>query len=1017
MQKKTDGKRKIFAIFGKKSKPSVIESTASSDSLGDRSVSPDGSEESADRPRSLSPQPQVIQAPPRSKKRAAPKPPSQPNGASPAPAAPAVSAAGRPPSELSEGAESVESRHSSDSSGYHEAGLSDAPDSPSERLQAAAAAAPTNLGSVSSYSTSNLASSNLTLVNSASTVSLSSAVRKRRAPPPPIPKIVEDPQLQPAAEAAPVAPQAASPAAADAGAPVAQRQPVEARPDDETEPKNSSSSGSSTSTLEKAQKKASSRRDSFASTETLTSSDQPMVPAVGQSTSPNAERASESAAPAEITDQSDAAIATDGRDSVTADAVSDLKAVTEAKTRAAEAVSEGGTQSATAGKSQSGSDDLVQKRAAPNPTTADENKPTDGNATPVPSSRTGAVLSSAPASQSAETVIQSPSPIAPVGQPESSLERSARPAERTENPPQQPVVKESVQSETIPAVPKTQEPVVEVDSQFAQTRHKSAEVVTPTPPPPPAVAELPAVEARLSAPEEVSSEDMETARLQREVDSALACLDNNLDQVLAQASAFTDAASLPAEALACAPPPPVSEATLPATTRESRRPPPETSETVEETLQVVEETLQTVEETLPAVAKAAAVAGPARSLRSEGVPPAEAEQPPSASPAQLTAAVQVHKETTVVAEVVQKSAAPESQAVADVRSAAEVAQASSLSAAPKTEAGRHQNGARDTQELPPKARPVKQMPPAKVVYQNGHNLSAEAQEEVMEKVEKVQRNRMTSKDIQVEIEKKLASVEQLPRRPARLVCDAPPPPAPVAGVAGESASWEYQLPDPPTPFQDQAPGRAPLEAPLEFQDSMTVTSSEFSGGEAGELAEATNVGLAERLAADQSEPAAEDGRPAKPERRRSSVTRQMSFSIGAYGQREPPPEGAGSRLQKADSFHYQRSAAGASGSPPQVTSGAEGPAAEVVSQPITAGYITAEPGFFPESEVSDIQSEFLKLQKQFLHWQQQLLQNQSILQAKVAPLAGRPAASSLQSLQVIEELNRRAPRLLPQCRL
>ncbi|KAF0295803.1 Protein cordon-bleu [Amphibalanus amphitrite] len=80
MQKKSDGKRKIFAIFGKKSKPSVIESTASSDSLGERSVSPDGSDESADRPRSLSPQPpQVIQAPPRAKKRAAPKPP-QVNG-------------------------------------------------------------------------------------------------------------------------------------------------------------------------------------------------------------------------------------------------------------------------------------------------------------------------------------------------------------------------------------------------------------------------------------------------------------------------------------------------------------------------------------------------------------------------------------------------------------------------------------------------------------------------------------------------------------------------------------------------------------------------------------------------------------------------------------------------------------------------------------------------------------------------------------------------------------------------
>ena len=80
--------------------------------------------------------------------------------------------------------------------------------SPTERAPAPPAAAPSNLGSVASYSTSNLASSNLTQVNSTSTVSLSSAVRKRRAPPPPaIPRIAEHPASPAPAPAQPVASQ------------------------------------------------------------------------------------------------------------------------------------------------------------------------------------------------------------------------------------------------------------------------------------------------------------------------------------------------------------------------------------------------------------------------------------------------------------------------------------------------------------------------------------------------------------------------------------------------------------------------------------------------------------------------------------------------------------------------------------------------------------------------------------------------------------------------------------------
>ena len=206
---------------------------------------------------------------------------------------------------------------------------------------------------------------------------------------------------------------------------------------------------------------------------------------------------------------------------------------------------------------------------------------------------------------------------------------------------------------------------------------------------------------------------------------------------------------------------------------------------------------------------------------------------------------------------------------------------------------------------------------------------------------------MTPRDIKLHIERKLASFEQSAR--------TPPQSAEVASVspsgptAADTADWQYRLPAPPTPFQDPASGRAaPLEAPLEFQDNMTVTSSEPS--ETGELAEATNRPLVERVgrsdpappladqsepapppadqsepappSADQSEPApASSGRserPAKPQRRRSSerLSRQMSFSIGAYGQRETAAAesgGSGGRPQRADSFHCQKTAAATTG--------------------------------------------------------------------------------------------------------
>ncbi|KAF0309490.1 hypothetical protein FJT64_019383 [Amphibalanus amphitrite] len=433
---------------------------------------------------------------------------------------------------------------------------------------------------------------------------------------------------------------------------------------------------------------------------------------------------------------------------------------------------------------------------------------------------------------------------------------------------------------------------------------------------------------------EPSEEDDETALLQREVDSALSCLDLDLDEALAESAAFTESSSLQTQ---------------------SRLPPTETetSETETET----ETSQETEAETLPVVVRETAKAAP------------ETPEPEQPQRTVLTSRQTVQETREVIETLLPVARVTESEAVpsptlpsATVRTQSEevITVTERQMTAPSTETTREPAAPQPTQTARAAERTeqrvesvaAKRRTPKLGATSRQHPVEVE-EEVVVERVEKVQRNRMTPKDIKLHIERKLASFDQSPRspsQPSQLI--SPPTSAPAAGGA-DSPDWQYRLPEPPTPFQDPttAAGRtAPLEAPLEFQDNMTVTSSEPS--EAGELAEATNAPLVERVGrsdparstADQSEAALASGsqsdatptsrdqwdggrseRPAKPERRRSSerLARQMSFSIGAYSQREPTgTEGGGSagRPQRADSFHCQKTSAVSAS---QVTSGAD----------------------------------------------------------------------------------------------
>lgn len=204
-------RRGLLSLFSRKTKSSTGDSSVSSGSAGERSVSPARSDESVEgrptpRPLSLAsssatltsfqPQPQLSRPTStinlaRNRKRQAPAPPSVPTpepvptstpSSVPVPtpvATPVPHTNGKEESsEAHEGGGTSLSRHSSDSSGYHEADQRSPYTSPAgseisnaEGAGGAPAPPPTNLTSV--VSTSNL--------------SLSSSRGKRRAPPPPKP--------------------------------------------------------------------------------------------------------------------------------------------------------------------------------------------------------------------------------------------------------------------------------------------------------------------------------------------------------------------------------------------------------------------------------------------------------------------------------------------------------------------------------------------------------------------------------------------------------------------------------------------------------------------------------------------------------------------------------------------------------------------------------------------------------------------------------------------------------------
>ncbi|ROT76421.1 putative protein cordon-bleu isoform X3 [Penaeus vannamei] len=200
-------RRTLLSLFSRKTKSSTGDSSLSSGSAGERSVSPARSDESADgrpTPRPLSPAsssatltsshpPPPLSRPAsslnlaRARKRQAPAPP--PAAPPPAAAPPAHHTNGKAESERREGVGSSLSRRSSDSSGYHE----------SEHRSPHTSPAGSEISSLETSRGPGAAATNLTSVVSTSSLSLASSRGKRRAPPPPKPAPAKHDEARPSA--------------------------------------------------------------------------------------------------------------------------------------------------------------------------------------------------------------------------------------------------------------------------------------------------------------------------------------------------------------------------------------------------------------------------------------------------------------------------------------------------------------------------------------------------------------------------------------------------------------------------------------------------------------------------------------------------------------------------------------------------------------------------------------------------------------------------------------------------
>ena len=337
---------------------------------------------------------------------------------------------------------------------------------------------------------------------------------------------------------------------------------------------------------------------------------------------------------------------------------------------------------------------------------------------------------------SAPVVLESPAPV---------LETEA-----TVTAPEPPTP--AAVSDTLPTEPRRREATVMPES---VTDRASSDPISPDP----ASSDLSSTEPPQTTDEE---EDSETVRLQREVDSALASLDSNLDEALAESAAFTESSSLQTQSRVQPPPAAETETeteaemeteettheTLPVAVKETPKVAPEAPKAAPEALktaseapkavqeapevvkekpkvvttsrETVQETQEVIETLLP-VARVAAERGQRESSeprQSPAVPPAAAR--PAGPGSQ-------DKDIDVVAELQQTSAPmPTSETV----------QETSLPETPRTAAGRSPEPAALRGKRTPKLGPASRQRPVEV-----------QEEVVLERVEKVQRNRVSTEGV------------------------------------------------------------------------------------------------------------------------------------------------------------------------------------------------------------------------------------------------------------------------------
>ena len=388
---------------------------------------------------------------------------------------------------------------------------------------------------------------------------------------------------------------------------------------------------------------------------------------------------------------------------------------------------------------------------------------------PVPASLASSATSAA--QSQTETSIELP----PVENP-ADMTVDAQTRERHQTPSPETTVEESLPKESAPAAPEAsasvdkpgsvvpKEPAVPESSASTVTETSSPVVLKPpvtgtsapvvlkppaailetpgsvTPEPPSGAAVLsetlptaPSHKDAAEPPEPHEEEDLETVRLQREVDSALARLDTNLEEALAETAAFTESSSLQTQSRTA----PETETeteettqeTLPVVVKETPKVVQETPKVVQDTPKVEEVLLKTfdapkvVEEVPKVVQEMPKVVSPLREVVEERREVIETLLPVSRVPAGTP-----HKPPTR-AEV--PRARSQDEATAVVTESQPSSEETSLPVRSSVGAGLEQRRGRRA----PKLGPASRQQPVEVT-----------EEVVAERAEKVQRNRVSTQE-------------------------------------------------------------------------------------------------------------------------------------------------------------------------------------------------------------------------------------------------------------------------------